>query len=311
MLVFLRNLILVLLVTGLAAGCDKTRPSSTTGDATRDSSQLAPQGPLHTTDTRDVQGLARLLRHPLPQRPLISAHRGGATGSYPENAIETCAHTLSIAPALLELDVQQTADGQLVLLHDDKLERRTTGTGKVSTSTLAQLQKLQLKDKQGRATPYRIPTLDEALQWARGKAIITLDIKQGLPPETILAAIRKHKAQHYVVVITYNYTQAAAYHKLDPDIWVTTTVGSMKAWEALQRFAVDKRRMLAWLGVRAAPTELLQTLHQAGIACMQGTIGDIDRNARQRGAQVYQDLVQRGVDIIATDEVQAVAAAFQ
>lgn len=301
---------LLVLLTLCALTACRNAPNEQASSQTTDSTATGTtHGQLHTVDLKNVAGLARYLRHPLPQRPLISAHRGGPVDGYPENAIETCENTLRTAPALLELDVQQTQDGHLVLMHDDALARTSTGQGNISTSTLAYLQTLYLKDKQGRTTKYRIPTLDQALIWAKGKAILTLDIKKGLAPETILAALQQHQAQHYALVITYNFEQAARYHQLDPNIWVTTTVGSQKAWQALQRFKVDKRRMLAWLGVREAPVDVIQTLHAAGIGCMQGTLGDIDRNARQRGPKVYQALVAKGTDVLATDDVQAVAAA--
>lgn len=68
---------------------------------------------------------------------LVSAHRGGFTTKFPENAIATMAHTLTIAPALLEVDLRRTADGKWILMHDETLDRTTDGTGMVEATTLA------------------------------------------------------------------------------------------------------------------------------------------------------------------------------
>src|SRR5690606_35917448 len=94
---------------------------------------------------------------------LVSAHRGGPRPGLPENALATFEYALNFAPALLETDVRRTADGTLVLLHDETLDRTTTGAGPVAARTLADLRTLYLLDPEGTATPHRIPTLAEAL----------------------------------------------------------------------------------------------------------------------------------------------------
>lgn len=63
---------------------------------------------------------------------------------------------------MLEIDVWPTKDGELVLMHDATIDRTTTGSGKVSDLTYAELQQYYLKDANGKATNHRIPTLREA-----------------------------------------------------------------------------------------------------------------------------------------------------
>ncbi|MGX7835704.1 glycerophosphodiester phosphodiesterase family protein, partial [Campylobacter fetus subsp. venerealis] len=70
--------------------------------------------------------------------PMVSAHRGGPYPGFPENAIETFANVLEYTPAIIELDVAMTKDGVLVLMHDDKLDRTTTGKGSVSDATYSE-----------------------------------------------------------------------------------------------------------------------------------------------------------------------------
>ncbi len=80
---------------------------------------------------------------------VVAAHRGGPEPGFAENAIPTFENTLTQAPALLEIDIRETSDGALVLMHDDTLERTTTGAGAVREATLAELQALSLEDETG------------------------------------------------------------------------------------------------------------------------------------------------------------------
>src|SRR5690606_22351166 len=92
----------------------------------------------------------------------------------------------------------------LVVMHDETLDRTTTGKGRVNRHTLAALRELRLLDVTGTATNYRIPTLEEALQWGIGKVIFTLDVKRNVPYQLVVDAIRKTKAEAYTIIITYS-----------------------------------------------------------------------------------------------------------
>lgn len=104
--------------------------------------------------------------------PLIIAHRGHNSLSDPENAIESL-EKLSPWVDGVEIDVRLSADGVPVLMHDSTVDRTTSGTGRVSSLTVAQLKAL---DAGGGAT---VPTLQEYLAAAedRGLQVILLDMK--------------------------------------------------------------------------------------------------------------------------------------
>src|SRR5690606_23891146 len=109
--------------------------------------------------------------------PFVSAHRGGPRKGFPENCIATFENTLTHGPAILEIDPRYTRDGHIVLMHDPTLDRTTSGTGKVADHTLAEIRALRLKDTEGNLTDFGVPTLDEALQWAKGKTVLVIDAK--------------------------------------------------------------------------------------------------------------------------------------
>ena len=90
-----------------------------------------PVSSVHYRDFDSADDLAAALRWTETAPILVSAHRGGPVPGLPENAVETFEYALNHAPALIETDVRRTADGVLVLMHDETLDRTTTGTGRV------------------------------------------------------------------------------------------------------------------------------------------------------------------------------------
>jgi len=71
----------------------------------------------------------------------------------------------------MEIDLRFTKEGDTVLHHDTTLDRTTTGSGPVENFTVKELKQLRLKDPEGMIAEYRIPTLDEGIEWARGKGV--------------------------------------------------------------------------------------------------------------------------------------------
>jgi glycerophosphoryl diester phosphodiesterase len=268
------------------------------------------QSPSHYIQTGSPEELYDFFRRTPDRIPLISAHRGGPAPRFPENCIPTFGRTLSQGYALIEFDVQRSADDSLVVMHDDRLDRTTNGTGLVKDHTYGQLRKLRLEDNAGTLTPYGIPTLSEVLWWAKGKTILTLDPKRGVPAERVVAAIREAEAEAYTVVITYSADQAARYHQLHPGLVLSVSVKQPADLRRLDSLGVPADRMLAFVGVSEPDTALYGLLHEKGIYASLGTMGNLDRMAEARGEEVYRDLVRRGADVLSTDRPAQVAQAF-
>ena len=156
--------------------------------------------------------------------PMVSAHRGGPYPGFPENAIETFANVLKYTPSIIELDVAMTKDSVLVLMHDDKLDRTTTGTGPVNESTFAQIQTLFLIDNDGNLTDFKVPTLKAALTWSTGKALLTVDVKRSVPFEKVIKEIRETDAEAHAAVITYTFPAAKKLHSMAPELMLSVTI---------------------------------------------------------------------------------------
>ena len=105
---------------------------------------------------------------------LVVAHRGDWRYA-PENSLAAIAHSIEQGADVVELDVQKTKDGKLILMHDATLDRTTTGTGRVCDWTLDSIKTLFLRNGAALRTKHRVPTLEEALMLVKGKVMVNLD----------------------------------------------------------------------------------------------------------------------------------------
>lgn len=113
------------------------------------------------------------------RKTLNIAHRG-ASGSAPENTLAAIKKALEIGADIIEIDVHLSSDNQLIVIHDNTLDRTTTLKGNVKDHTLKELKNA---DAGSWFSPEfkneRIPTLDEVLYTINGKAILLIEIKDG------------------------------------------------------------------------------------------------------------------------------------
>jgi glycerophosphoryl diester phosphodiesterase len=262
----------------------------------------------HTLVPADLAGFFDCLRE--QGQTVVAAHRGGPEPGFAENAIETFENTLRQAPAMLEIDISETSDGVLVLMHDDELDRTTTGTGLVREATLAELQALQLEDERGQALNARVPTLRQALDWAAGKAVLELDVKRGVSYEDVIAEIRAADAAARVIFITYSVPAAIRVHRLAPELMISTSIESEADLEELEDARVDLSRILAWTGIEEPNSALNVALAQRGVEAMFGTLGgrnSWDNRFAASGDDQYAEFAETGLQLISTDRTAAAA----
>lgn len=107
---------------------------------------------------------------------MVVAHRA-AHNDFPENSIPAIKQAIDLGVDIIELDVKVTLDSVVVINHDHTIDRTTTGTGNPEESTWDELQKFRLKMPDGTITRERLATFEEALNLARGKAMIDIDLK--------------------------------------------------------------------------------------------------------------------------------------
>lgn len=235
---------------------------------------------------------------------IIAAHRGGDAPF--ENAIPTFERTASGAPSpvVIETDVQRTKDGVLVLMHDDTLDRTTNGTGRISNVTAAQFGALRLKDDAGKPTATRPPTLRQALDWAKGRAILQLDVKRSTPITEVVAAVRAADAAQRVIVIVYSTEAAIAAHRAAPELMLSVPAESIPALEGLSSLRFDMSRVLAWTGTTEPNSALNVQLAQKKIEVIFGTLGSAptswDNRFARDGDHGYAAFADTGITMISS-----------
>lgn len=107
----------------------------------------------------------------------VAAHRGWSS-AYPVNTMEAFRAALEIGVDQIETDIHITADRELVLIHDDTIDRTTNGTGTVGDHTLKELRALDAGFWKGEAfAGAQIPTFDELMELVKDHPTITLDVE--------------------------------------------------------------------------------------------------------------------------------------
>lgn len=124
--------------------------------------------------TNHLQEITKSLYNPQGKEVLVVVHRGDWRNA-PENSIKAIENTIKMGADMVEIDIQKTKDGQLVLMHDKTLNRTTNGKGNVADFTLEEIQKLYLKSGIGIVTHHKIPTLEEAMLVTKDKILVNID----------------------------------------------------------------------------------------------------------------------------------------
>ncbi len=130
--------------------------------------------PLFVSSQEPVERIYKKITDPNDMGITVVAHRADWRTA-PENSLAAIESSIRQGADVVELDVQKTKDGKLILMHDKTLDRTTTGKGKISEWPLDSIRTLYLKNGAALKTKHRVPTLEEALLTAKGKVMVNLD----------------------------------------------------------------------------------------------------------------------------------------
>ena len=154
----------------------------------------------------------------------VFGHRG-YSGAYPENTMLAFQKAVEAGADGIELDVQFSRDGELVVIHDETLDRTTTGSGRVRDHSLAELKTFDASFKfTGQYGFNPIPTLDEVLGYVKNYDIITnIELKTGVfeyegIEAAVLECIRKHDVSDKVIISSFNHYSVMRMKALAPEL---------------------------------------------------------------------------------------------
>lgn len=121
-----------------------------------------------------AEKIRQTLLDPNSKEVLVVAHRGNWRVA-PENSIAAIDSAIAMKVDVVEIDVQRTKDGKLILMHDNSVDRTTNGKGKIKDMTFEEIRNLKLKDYKGNLTEHQVPSLEEALLASKGNIMLNLD----------------------------------------------------------------------------------------------------------------------------------------
>ena len=104
-------------------------------------------------------------------------------------------------------------------MHDNSIDRTTSGSGLVKNLEYKQLQEYYLEDDFGNQTKFKVPEFAAILKWAKkNEVVLTIDIKRSVAVEDVVKAIKKSKAEDVSIIITYDLEQSLKTYKLAPEL---------------------------------------------------------------------------------------------
>lgn len=207
---------------------------------------------------------------------LIFAHRGSA-GTHPENTMLAFKEAARVGADGIEMDVQLSKDGEVVIIHDEKLDRTTGASGFVKDRTLKELQTLNAAFSfKGKVAKERIPTLEEVLIWLYNNHLFcNIELKNtsfmypGLE-EKVIRLIRAYGMEERIVISSFNHYSLIHCHQLAPEIETAPLYrdGLFMPWvyaKAIGACAIHP-------SIHSAPDPIIQSSMKAGILVRPYTI---------------------------------------
>lgn len=196
----------------------------------------------------------------------VIGHRG-AVGHAPENTLAAIERGIAAGADLVEVDLQRTADGHIVAMHDKRVDRVTNGSGYVTAMSLAELRRLRVGGDQP------IPTLNEILECCRGRVGLMLElISEGIAESTV-AAVREMRFELPLVYASFLHAEVRK---------AGIAAGDQgKALALFEGVPIDPARIVREAGATCAGASiesltgaLVECLHDAGLGLFVYVVND-------------------------------------
>jgi glycerophosphoryl diester phosphodiesterase len=227
-------------------------------------------------------------------RVAITAHRCRG-GPGPENTVVVLRKAIEIGADYAELDVQETADGVVVVLHDSDLLRVADDRRKIWEVSFAELRRLDLGRRFGPAyAGTRVPALEEVIDAAGEQIRLNIELKftrhQRRLAQSVVEILARKKFEGRCVVTSLDARGLREVRRLNPELKIGYIVSASVG--DLPKLDVD------FLSVRdaLATPRLIAAAHKSGKPVHAWTVNDV---------RVFDEMVDRGVDNVITDEPAA------
>ncbi|HEY4551768.1 MAG TPA: glycerophosphodiester phosphodiesterase [Bacillaceae bacterium] len=208
---------------------------------------------------------------------LIFAHRGSA-GTHPENTMDAFKAAEKFGADGIELDVQLSSDGEIVVIHDHTVDRTTNGSGMVKDFTLDQLKKLKANYhfKHFFKRSSRIPSLKEVFEWMKGNSLVcNIELKNSEIPyegleDKVMAMIREYGYESRIVISSFNHYSLVYCRQICPEVETAPLYKDMlyEPWEYAKSILASGIHPK----LRAAPAAVIAATMERGFAVRPYTV---------------------------------------
>ena len=240
--------------------------------------------------------------------PQIYAHRGARCNA-PENTIPAFETALDMGIDGVELDVQCSSDGQLVVIHDFSVDKTTSGSGPVEKFTAAELAALDAGSHfSAEYAGVGVPTLEQVLEVLQGRCQLNIEIKSmdrdgGRAVDLVAKLVQERNLYDQVLISSFNPITLIKMRWVDPKVPIGL----------LYEKALPAHLESAWLSPIIAPqalhpyypiidAELVDWGHSNGYAVNTWTVNEVD-DARR--------LADLGIDVLMSDVPDLLMAALR
>lgn len=280
--------------------------------------------PGETYNTRTMYRFS--VKGSITDRVLVCSHRANY-GDAPENSLAGIKACIEGGVDMIEIDVAQTKDGKLVLMHDKTVDRTTNGSGRIEEMNWAEVKKLRLRKrgKKKELTEETVPALEEALNLCKDKIHVNLDMK-GASIFDCAEVAKKTGTEDLLMYRASSLNWLKRVSARYPGIHISPRFDFRKKdvnWpgegtgltfcepylEAIDIWGVDIP--FASLSHPAVSRENLVALNKRNVRAWALTLNIVsyggfrDRDALKDPAAVWGTLIDRGISVIMTDESEA------
>jgi len=229
----------------------------------------------------------------------IIGHRGGVSG-YPENTLAAFKKAVELGADGVEFDVHLTKDGEIVVIHDESIERTMNGSGLVKDHTLAELRAMNVGEFFSRDfKEQKIPTLREVLEVVKDLEIINIELKNYLVypnfEEKVLKLVNEFEIRDKVIISSFNHYSLEKIKKIQP----TIKTGALMVAKIINPADYVFKRGFDTLHMNflTVDQEIIEKAHFMGLKICAYTVNYSESAA---------DLLEMGVDMIITDDIEMV-----
>jgi len=236
---------------------------------------------------------------------MVASHRA-THHEFPENSLMAIEEAIKLGVDIIEIDVKVSKDGIPFLMHDRTMNRTTTGKGDPEGFTWLELSQLFIVDK-GKQTTYRIPTLEDALQLAKGKILVDLDLKTDRI-EKLVEVVNRTGTKDIVFFFDSDFNVLSRIKALDKEFMIMPRAYSVAMADSAIRIFNPP---VVHIDDSFYTPECIQLIKSNNARIWINALGQPDKAIRSgKSNEALQKLVANGANIVQTDEPELLLKAL-